>query len=203
MIELLFATGNAYKVDEVKAILAPRGIAVRSFADLGRVPEEPEEDGVTFEENARLKARYYARQLGVTCVAEDSGLEVDALGGAPGVYSARYAGATGTRDERDRANNEKLLRELAHVPEGQRQARFVCVASVAEPSGRILAETRGSYEGVIAGEPRGKNGFGYDPLLYLPDRRCTSAELAPEEKHARSHRGEAFRALAEALARLG
>jgi XTP/dITP diphosphohydrolase len=203
MRELLFATGNAYKVEEVKAILAPRGIVVRSLADVGRVPEEPEEDGATFEENARLKARYYARALGVTCVAEDSGLEVDALGGAPGVYSARYAGATGERDARDRANNQKLLRELAYVPEGQRQARFVCVASVAEPSGHIVAEARGIYEGVIAAEARGNNGFGYDPLLYLPDRGCTSAELPPEEKHGRSHRGKAFRALADALDRLG
>jgi XTP/dITP diphosphohydrolase len=201
-MDLLFATGNQYKIDEVKAILAPRGIVVRSLVDVGRAPEEPEEDGITFEANARLKARYYARELGLTCVAEDSGLEVDALAGAPGVYSARYAGATGERDERDRANNEKLLRELAHVPEGQRQARFVCVACVAEPSGRIVAEARGTYEGVIAGEPRGKNGFGYDPLLYLPDRRCTSAELPPAEKHERSHRGKAFRALADALASL-
>jgi non-canonical purine NTP pyrophosphatase (RdgB/HAM1 family) len=198
-MELLFATGNAYKVDEVKAILGPLGISVRSLADVARVPEEPEEDGLTFEDNARLKARYYARELGMTCVAEDSGLEVDALGGAPGVYSARYAGAKGTRDERDRANNQKLLRELAHVGAGQRQARFVCVASVADASGAILAEARGTYEGVIALEPRGDGGFGYDPLLYLADRGCTSAELPPEQKHARSHRGKAFRALAEQL----
>lgn len=198
-MEVLLATGNGYKLEEVKAILAPLGIHVRSLADVATAPEEPEEDGLTFEDNARLKARYYARELGVTCVAEDSGLEVDAIGGAPGVYSARYAGAIGTRDERDRANNEKLLRELAHVPAGRRQARFVCVASVADPSGRILAEARGTYEGLIAMAPRGTNGFGYDPLLYLDDRRCTSAELAPEEKHARSHRGKAFRALAQKL----
>jgi non-canonical purine NTP pyrophosphatase (RdgB/HAM1 family) len=198
-MEVLFATGNGYKVDEVRAILAPLGIGVRSLADVAAAPEEPEEDGLTFEDNARLKARHYARELGVICVAEDSGLEVDAIGGAPGVYSARYAGATGTRDERDRANNEKLLRELAHVPAGERQARFVCVASVADPAGKILAEARGTYEGVIAAEPRGHNGFGYDPLLYLEDRRCTSAELPPEEKHARSHRGTAFRALARQL----
>jgi non-canonical purine NTP pyrophosphatase (RdgB/HAM1 family) len=200
-MKLLFATGNPYKVEEVRAILAPLGITVRSLADVARPPEEPEEDGLTFEDNARLKARYYARELGVTCMAEDSGLEVDAIGGAPGVYSARYAGATGSREERDRANNEKLLRELAHVPAGERQARFVCVASVADPTGNILAEARGIYEGLIGSEPRGKGGFGYDPLLYLQDRRCTSAELPPEEKHARSHRGKAFRALAEELER--
>ena len=202
-MEVLFATTNLHKVHEVEAILSPLGITVRSLVDRATVPEEPEEDGLTFEDNARLKARYYARELGVTCVAEDSGIEVDALGGAPGVYSARYAGASGTRDERDRANNQKLLSALGQVPPGRRQARFVCVASVAEPSGRILAEARGTFEGVIASEPRGGNGFGYDPLLYLDDRQCTSAELSPEEKHARSHRGHAFRRLAAQLRELG
>ena len=200
-MQVLFATGNHYKVAEVREILGPFGIEVRSLNELaGReVPEEPEEDGTTFEDNARLKARYYARALGMTCVAEDSGLEVDALGGAPGVYSARYAGASGSRDERDRANNDKLLRELAGVPPGARQARFVCVVSVADPSGALLAETRGTYEGIIADAAQGSGGFGYDPLLYLPDRGCTSAELPAEEKHARSHRGEAFRKLARVL----
>lgn len=202
-MEVLFATSNLHKVDEVKTILSPLGITVRSLSDMTRAPAEPEEDGLTFEDNARLKARYYARELGMTCVAEDSGIEVDALGGAPGVYSARYAGAAGTRGERDRANNQKLLGALVQVPVGQRQARFVCVASVANVSGTILAEARGTFDGVIAVEPRGTNGFGYDPLLYLDDRGCTSAELAPEEKHARSHRGKAFRQLAEQLLELG
>lgn len=202
-MEVLFATSNEKKVDEVDAILRPLGVVVRSLADVEHVPDEPEEDGLTFEDNARLKARYYARELGMTCVAEDSGIEVDAIGGAPGVYSARYSGAPGTRAERDAANNQKLLEALRHVPDEQRQARFVCVASVADPSGSILAEARGTFEGTIAREPRGQNGFGYDPLLYLADRGCTSAELPPDEKHARSHRGEAFRALAEKLRTLG
>jgi XTP/dITP diphosphohydrolase len=202
MMDVLFATGNQHKVDEVREILSPFGIEVRSLVDFEPAPEEPEEDGSTFTDNARLKARYYARQLGLTCVAEDSGLVVDAIGGAPGVYSARYAGATGTRDERDRANNDKLLTDLQGVQAGSRQARFVCVATVATPTGEILAEAEGTYEGVIALEPRGANGFGYDPLLFLPDRGCTSAELSPEEKHARSHRGKAFRALAKQLASL-
>lgn len=201
-MDVLFATSNEHKVAEVRAILAPLGIAVRSLGDVPRVPEEPVEDGATFEDNARLKARHYARELGVTCVAEDSGLEVDALGGAPGVYSARYSGEGGPRAQRDQANNEKLLRELSSVPPERRQARFVCVASVADPEGRILAEARGTYEGVIASEARGSGGFGYDPLLFLPDRGCTSAELSAEEKHARSHRGQAFRILARALATL-
>jgi XTP/dITP diphosphohydrolase len=187
-------------VTEVRAILAPLGIAVRSLADFAEPPLEPAEDGATFEENARLKARYYARALGVTCIAEDSGIEVDALGGAPGVYSARYSGEEGPL--RDQANNDKLLRELSGVPIERRQARFVCVASVAEPSGQVVAESRGTYEGIIASEPRGAGGFGYDPLLFLPDRGCTSAELSPEEKHARSHRGKAFRQLAAQLAAL-
>ncbi len=198
-MELFFATSNLHKVEEAQVILAPLGIRLRSLAELSAAPEEPEEDGLTFEDNARLKARYYARSLGLTCLAEDSGLEVDALGGAPGVYSARYSGVAGTRDERDQANNVKLLKELAQVPFERRQARFVCVASLADPAGQIRAEARGTYEGVIALQPRGSHGFGYDPLLYLPDRGCTSAELAPLEKHARSHRGEALRRLAELL----
>ena len=201
-MDVLFATSNEHKVGEVRAILAPLGISVRSLSDVSEAPDEPVEDGATFEDNARLKARYYASALGVTCIAEDSGLEVDALGGAPGVYSARYSGEEGPRARRDQANNEKLLRELASVPTERRQARFVCVASVSDPTGRILAEARGTYEGIIATEARGTGGFGYDPLLFLPDRGCTSAELSPEEKHARSHRGQAFRVLAQALATL-
>jgi XTP/dITP diphosphohydrolase len=196
---LIFATSNLHKLQEARSILAPFGVVIRSLDDFTQELAEPVEDGETFEDNARLKARYYARHLGMSCLAEDSGLEVDALGGAPGVYSARYAGVEGTRDERDRANNEKLMRELANVPPDQRQARFVCTLALAEPGGAILAEARGVYPGVIAPTPRGTNGFGYDPLLFLPDRGCTSAELLPEEKHARSHRGQALRQLLEVL----
>jgi XTP/dITP diphosphohydrolase len=199
---LVLATGNPHKVGEVRAILQPLGARVRSLADLGGELPEPVEDGATFEENARIKARGYAALTGLPCLAEDSGLEVDALGGAPGVYSARYAGAAGTRDECDRANNEKLLAALAGVPVERRTARFVCAMCLCLPDGRILAETRGTYEGRIADGPRGSNGFGYDPLLYLPDAGRTSAELTPAEKHARSHRGQAMRAMVEALRRL-
>jgi XTP/dITP diphosphohydrolase len=117
------------------------------------------------------------------------------------VHSARYAGTPGTRAEKDRANNEKLLRELRDVPEVGRTARFVCALCLATPDGRVVAEARGTYEGVIAPSPRGENGFGYDPLLYLPDVRLTSAELTPEAKNARSHRGRAARALATLLER--
>ena len=199
---MIFATSNPHKVEEARAILAPLGIEVKSLVDLGCNLPEPEEDGVTFEDNARLKARYYAQHLGALCLAEDSGLEVDALGGAPGVYSARYAGVDGKREARDLANNERLLRELRGVPAERRTARFVCTLAVADPSGRIHAEARGTYAGVIAEQPRGAHGFGYDPLLFLPDRGCTSAELPPIEKNARSHRGAALRELAARLREL-
>lgn len=196
MTKLVFATSNPHKVREAREILAPHGIELVDLRDLGAELPEPVEDGATFEDNARIKARYYAARLGMTCLAEDSGLEVDVLGGAPGVFSARYAETNGTREERDRANNDKLLAALGGVPLERRQARFVCTVAVADPRGNILAEERGTYPGVIAFEPRGDNGFGYDPLLYLPDRGCTSAELPEEEKNGRSHRGEALRKLA-------
>jgi len=196
---ILFATTNPHKIEELRGILAPLGYEVRSLASLASVPPEPEEDQETFEGNARLKALYYATATGQTSLAEDSGLEVDALNGAPGVHSARYAGTPGTRAEKDRANNDKLLRELTDVPEARRTARFVCALCLATPDGRIVAEVRGTYEGVIASSPRGKNGFGYDPLLYLPDVGQTSAELTAEAKNARSHRGRAARALAKVL----
>ncbi len=197
-MRIVFATSNPHKVVEVSAILAPHGIEVvglDGFADIA----EPEEDGATFEANACLKARYYAARLGLECLAEDSGLEVDALGGEPGVRSARYAGAGGSRDERDSANNALLLQRLENVPEGSRQARFVCAMCVARPDGRVVAETRGHFEGLVAREPAGRGGFGYDPLLFLPDVGCTSAELSAEAKNARSHRGHAARQLAKVL----
>ena len=190
---LVFATTNPHKVAEMRAIFEPLGVDVRSLAELSQEVAEPVEDGLTFEENARIKAIGYAAALGLPCLAEDSGLEVDALGGAPGVHSARFAGTGGTRDERDQANNDKLLGALAGVPAEQRAARFVCAMCLALPDGRVLAETRGAYE----------NGFGYDPLLYLPDVGRTSAELSAEAKNARSHRGRAARAMAEALRSLG
>lgn len=203
-MELIFATGNPYKVREAAHILAQLGVQIRSLTDIGCELPEPVEDGATFEDNARLKARYYARHLGLRCLAEDSGLEVDALGGAPGVHSARFAGTSGTREERDRANNQKLLSALRLVPPEQRTGRFVCSLALAEPAGEIIAEARGTYAGVIATEPRGEGGFGYDPLLWLPDRGCTSAELSADEKNARSHRGQALRQLVPLLSdRLG
>lgn len=200
-IRLLFASGNPHKLDEVRAILAPMGMAIDGLDSVGEGITEPEEHGATFEENARIKAIAYATATGRMCLADDSGLEVDALGGAPGVRSARYAGIGVARAERDAANNDKLLRELAGVPAAQRSARFVCAMCLASPVGQVLHETRGTFEGVIVDAPRGANGFGYDPLLWLPDRRCTSAELSTDAKNERSHRGAAARAMAEWIER--
>jgi XTP/dITP diphosphohydrolase len=189
MQELTIATSNPHKVDEISAVLGPLGIRC---IPLGRTDiPEPVEDGATFEENARIKARAYAKALGCTVLADDSGLEV-------GVHSARYAGIGATRQERDRANNAKLLAALASVPEAQRSARFVCVLSIARPDGTIVAESRGTFEGVIGREAKGSNGFGYDPLLVLEDGRA-SAELSSEEKNARSHRGNALRLIVPQL----
>lgn len=197
--ELLAATSNPHKLDEIRAVLAPLGLRVLSLADAGAgdLPE-PDENADTFAGNAEIKAVAYARATGRVCLADDSGLEVDALNGAPGVYSARYAGVEGSRAERDAANNAKLLAALKDVPNDQRAARFVCAMCVADPDGTIVATSRGTFDGVIGRAPRGDNGFGYDPLLILPDGR-TSAELSPDEKSARSHRGAALRELVKTL----
>ncbi|MFM1823320.1 MAG: hypothetical protein RI967_1586 [Planctomycetota bacterium] len=196
MPKLTIATSNPHKVEEISAILGPLGIECVALGDCG-IPE-PEENGATFEENARIKAIAYARALGATVLADDSGLEVDALDGAPGVHSARYAGVGAAREERDLANNAKLLAALEGVPEARRTARFVCVLCIASPEGTVVAEARGTFEGRIGLAPRGSNGFGYDPLLVLEDGR-TSAELTSAEKNARSHRGNALRVLVGAL----
>lgn len=197
-INILFATSNPNKVRELRQVLEPLGINVMTLDEVGSFPE-PEENAATFEENARLKAVAYAGATGLPCLAEDSGLEVDALAGAPGVRSARYADASGSREQKDRANNEKLLGDLARLGDVPRTARFVAAMCLATPEGNVLVETRGTFPGVIATEPRGAQGFGYDPLLYVPELGRTSAELAPSEKNARSHRGDAARQLADAL----
>jgi XTP/dITP diphosphohydrolase len=198
-MQLLFATSNPHKIDEVRAILAPLRIDVIGLNALPQLPPEPLENGATFQANASIKAVAYANATDRICLADDSGLEVDVLGGRPGVHSARYAGVGATRAERDAANNAKLLQELAGVPRERRTARFVCAMCLVDPHGKVLAETRGTFEGVIADAPRGSNGFGYDPLLYLPDRGCTSAELSPADKNSRSHRGAAARRMADQI----
>lgn len=208
MPTIVLATTNTHKVEEVRAVLAPLGVEVVSLAEVpgGRAIPEPREDGDSFEANALIKASCYARALGRVCLADDSGLEVDALDGEPGVHSAYYAhgleaGPGVPRAERDAANNAKLLRAMEGVPEERRGARFVCVMVAAAPSGAALASSRGTFEGRIGVAARGTNGFGYDPLLVLPDGR-TSADLSPEEKNARSHRGAAARGIAPALVRI-
>jgi len=202
MNRILFATSNPHKLREVEQILAQLGIRVVGLGELAEPVPEPVEDGDTFEANAALKAVGYAKATGLHCLADDSGLEVDALGGAPGVHSARYAGVEGSRAERDQANNDKLLAKIAEIPEADRAARFVCAMCLAAPSGEVIVETRGAFEGVLTDRPRGENGFGYDPLLYLPDAGRTSAELSSEQKNARSHRGQATRAMTNAIAEL-
>jgi XTP/dITP diphosphohydrolase len=199
---LVLATRNAHKVGELRDILAD--VLGRIGVDLVGVEEYPHvgevvESGVTFAENALLKARAVAEGTGLPALADDSGLAVDVLGGSPGVFSARWAARAGT-DDKDRANNELLLAQLSDVPDEHRDAGFVCAAALAMPDGRTVVR-EGQVRGRLAREPRGSGGFGYDPLLVLPDGR-TLAEYAPQEKHAVSHRGAAFRALAEDLVSL-
>jgi len=190
---LLVASGNAKKLVELRRIFANvEGLEVVGPEAVGGIPEV-EEDGETFEHNARKKAREIARARGVMTIADDSGLEVDALEGAPGVYSARYAGDGG-----DTANNDKLLRALDGVADEGRTARFRCVLAVADPDGP-LAEgehvAAGAVEGRIGHAPRGDGGFGYDPLFFPEGRDVTMAELRPVEKDAISHRARAAAAL--------
>jgi len=212
--QIVIATGNPHKVAELRALLALPGLEFVGLSDLPGPFAEPVESGKTFEENATIKALSYARQTGLPCLADDSGLEVDALGGAPGVISSHYCtdgrDAPMSREARDEANNERLLRELDGVPPERRSARFVCAMVLAEPGGgrtaRIAARARGTFEGRIGlpGEvPRGSNGFGYDPLFLVAEEFTqTSAELAPAEKNRRSHRGRAARAMLENLRHL-
>lgn len=187
---ILLATRNAGKLRELRELTADDAwnwIGLDSFAD---IPEAPE-TGDSFGANARQKARYYAAVTGLTTLADDSGLEVDALDGAPGVQSAYFAGAPSD----DAANNRLLMERLGVCPDASRAARFRCAMALAAPEGAILAETAGVMEGAITTAPRGENGFGYDPHFLVADLGCTSAELAPAEKNARSHRGQALRAM--------
>jgi XTP/dITP diphosphohydrolase len=187
---LLIATTNEGKLREFRS-LTPENIVLVSLTDL--VLPSPDETGNTLAENALLKAQSAATSSGLLCLADDSGLEVDALGGDPGVYSARYAGEPAS----DRRNIEKLLVELDGVPASQRTARFRCVVSIAAPDGPI-AQAEGVCEGKIGFEPRGDNGFGYDPIFLLPCGQ-TMAELSPSEKNVISHRSMAIAAIAPTL----
>lgn len=197
--EILIATGNPGKFREIAAVLAKAGDAAslpirwRSLGDLPHRVPEPHEDQDTFAANAALKARYYSRAAGLWTLADDSGLEVDALGGEPGVRSARYGGAPpgSSRDIVTRANNLKLIAALAGFPESARTARFRCALALADGD-RILATAEGAIEGRIIDQPRGTNGFGYDPHFFIPDLGRTMAELDPSHKNRISHRGQAL-----------
>ncbi|MDK2889350.1 MAG: XTP/dITP diphosphohydrolase [Thermoanaerobacter sp.] len=195
-MKLVLATRNPGKVRELSQLLSPLGYEVLSLEHFPGVPEVVE-NGATFRDNAVKKATAVARHTGQLALADDSGLEVDYLGGAPGVHSARFAG----EGHDDRANNEKLLRLLAGVPPEKRTARFRCVVAVATPEGKVFT-TEGTCEGVIAEEPRGEGGFGYDPLFYVPSCGKTFAELDPEVKNRISHRGRALALMREILAGL-
>ena len=185
MTRLLLGTSSEKKIAELKEIFAGLPVTLVTPSELG-LTLDPEETGVTFEENAWLKARAFAGAAGMPALADDSGLEVDALGGEPGVYSKRYAGPDATDADRI----AYLLGKLEGVPEGQRTARFRCVMALATPE-REVGTVDGACEGRIAFASRGTNGFGYDPIFLLPDRGRTMAELPSIEKHAISHRGRA------------
>ena len=191
-MRFLVATHNAKKLRELSRILEPLGIEAVTDRELGQPLTEVEETGTTFEENAYLKAASACRETGLPAIADDSGLAVDALDGAPGVYSARYAGENATDAERI----AKLLRELEGVPAEKRTAQFVSVVCCVFPDGRTLS-VRGECPGRIGFAPRGEGGFGYDPIFEVGDR--TYAELSAEEKDAISHRGNALRKLKTAL----
>lgn len=191
-MDFLIATHNLKKRDELQRILSPLGIHVLTADEAGVDLTDVEETGTTFEENALLKARSGAKEGNMPCIADDSGLCVDALGGAPGVYSARYAGEHGN----DAKNNAKLLEALSDVPTEKRTAQFVSCVACVFPDGRELT-VQGEVKGIIGYQPKGENGFGYDPLFYVGER--SFAEFTSAEKDAVSHRGNALRGLAKEL----
>jgi len=193
-VQLLVATTNTGKLGEIRSLLAGVPVELVTLRDLEPIVE-PEETGVTFEDNARLKALYYSAHAGMTTVAEDSGLVIDGLDGEPGVRSARFLDADATYPERFAA----IFGRLAGPPEKNRAARFVCALAVAD-AGHIIYEARGTVEGEIAREARGSAGFGYDPIFYYPPYRSTLAEVTEDAKLAVAHRGQAFRSLASWLA---
>lgn len=193
MKEIVIASKNKGKIKEIQAAFAQVGVNVISLAEFEGIPDAVE-DGKTFEENALIKAKFYSNLTGKACLADDSGLEVDALQGAPGVYSARYAGEMAE----DADNNAKLLKELEKVDGIGSQARFRCVLAFVDTNGeKILCS--GSCEGIILEKERGQGGFGYDPLFYIEELKKSMAEITVEEKNQISHRGIALKVMAEKL----
>ena len=196
MDKIVFATTNEGKVKEIKEILKDFPIEVVSMKEMG-ITADIEENGTTFEENSLIKARALAKLTGLPALADDSGLEVDYLNGAPGIYSARYLG----RDTDYDYKNNYIIDKLSGAKGEERSARFVCVISLVLPDGREFVE-RGVVEGLIGYEQKGENGFGYDPIFYLPEYGKTSAELPPEEKNRISHRGKALTAMKKLIVTL-
>ncbi|PHM64400.1 putative deoxyribonucleotide triphosphate pyrophosphatase [Xenorhabdus stockiae] len=194
MQKVVLATGNAGKVRELADLLADFGLDIVAQTELG--VDSADETGLTFIENAIIKARHAAAITGLPAIADDSGLSVNALGGAPGIYSARYAGV----DASDQDNLEKLLETMSDVPDDQRQAQFNCVLvylrHAEDPTPLVF---HGRWSGFITREPAGNGGFGYDPVFYVPEFGCTAAELSREQKSAVSHRGQALKMLLEAM----
>jgi len=196
-IEIVLASRNRKKSDEVSRLLEPHGVPVRCLAEFPDAPNVVE-DGETFAENAAKKACEVARRLGLWAIGEDSGLVVDALGGRPGVYSARYSGLNAT----DQSNNAKLLEELAGVPEEKRTAHYVCHVAVADPNGDVRLRVEATCNGRILHELRGNHGFGYDPCFLIPEYHRTFGELSPVVKDVLSHRARAFERLVPRLIKL-
>lgn len=184
---LVLSSRNRKKAQEISEILAPHGLAVVSVAEFPEVGEIIE-DGATFAENAAKKASEPARQIGCWVIGEDSGLMVDALQGRPGIYSARYSGPAAT----DASNNQLLQQELARVPLEQRTAGYICSVALADPTGTIRLRAEGTCRGIMITEPRGSNGFGYDPYFMIPEYHRTFGELSATVKHQLSHRARAF-----------
>ena len=193
MDKIIFATGNEGKMKEVRMILEDLGLPVLSLKDAG-ITADVEENGTTFEENAQIKAKAIMEMTGALVLTDDSGLEVDALDKEPGIYSARYMG----HDTSYHIKNQNIIDRLEGKVGEERSARFVCAIAAAFPDGRVLI-TRGTMEGQIGYEEKGENGFGYDPIFYLPEYQCYSAELSLEEKNKLSHRGKALRLMKERL----
>lgn len=193
MTEIIFATGNKDKMREIREIMADMDVEILSMKEAGINPDI-EENGTTFEENAKIKAKAVAQFTDAIVLADDSGLEIDYLNKEPGVYSARYLG----EDTPYTVKNQALLDRLSGVPKEKRTARFVCAIAAVLPDGEVLV-TRQTMEGYIGACPDGENGFGYDPIFYLDEFGCSSAALSREQKNAVSHRGKALRAMRDLL----
>ena len=193
MKRMIFATGNENKMVEIREILGDLPLEILSMKQAG-IRADIEENGTSFEENALIKAREVCRLAGEMVLADDSGLEIDYLNGEPGIYSARYMGENTSY----RVKNKNLMERLEGVPNEKRTARFVCAIAAVFPDGKELV-VRGTVEGIIGYEERGENGFGYDPIFYLPEKGKTTAQLSAEEKNEISHRGKALRQIKEIL----